>query len=90
MYFKLALRNAKRSLFDYLLYISSMVMLTSIIFLSNSIADWGGYAGRLSDNDFTLTDRDDHGGVGKLYQSFYHQAAGKRICHLYVARNGKR
>ena len=41
MYFKLALRNAKRSLFDYLLYISSMVMLTSIIFLSNSIADWG-------------------------------------------------
>ena len=41
MYLKLALRNTKRSLFDYLLYISSMVMLTSIIFLSNSIADWG-------------------------------------------------
>ena len=41
MYLKLALRNTKRSIFDYLLYISSMVMLTSIIFLSNSIADWG-------------------------------------------------
>lgn len=41
MYLKLALRNAKRSMFDYLLYISSMVMLTSIIFLSNCIADWG-------------------------------------------------
>lgn len=41
MYLKLAFRNTKRSIFDYLLYISSMVMLTSIIFLSNSIADWG-------------------------------------------------
>ncbi|MDE6389239.1 MAG: FtsX-like permease family protein [Lachnospiraceae bacterium] len=41
MYLKLTLRNAKRSMLDYLLYISSMVMLTSIIFLSNCIADWG-------------------------------------------------
>ena len=41
MYLKLALRNTKRSLLDYLLYISSMVMLTSIIFLSNCIANWG-------------------------------------------------
>lgn len=41
MYLKLALRNAKRSILDYLLYITSMVMLTSIIFLSNCIADWG-------------------------------------------------
>ena len=41
MYLKLALRNTRHSIFDYLLYISSMVMLTSIIFLSNSIADWG-------------------------------------------------
>lgn len=41
MYLKLALRNTKRSMLDYLLYISSMVMLISIIFLSNCIADWG-------------------------------------------------
>ena len=41
MYLKLAFRNTKRSIFNYLLYVSSMVMLTSIIFLSNSIADWG-------------------------------------------------
>ncbi len=41
MYLKLAFRNTKRSIFDYLLYVSSMVMFTSIIFLSNSIADWG-------------------------------------------------
>jgi len=41
MYLKLALRNAKRSMLDYLLYLSSMVMLTSIIFFSNCIADWG-------------------------------------------------
>lgn len=41
MYLKLAIRNAKRSMPDYLLYISSMVMLTSIMFLSNCIADWG-------------------------------------------------
>ena len=41
MYLKLALRNTKHSILDYLLYISSMVMLTSIIFLSNCIADWG-------------------------------------------------
>lgn len=41
MYLKLALRNAKRSIFDYLLYIFSMIMLTSIICLSNCIANWG-------------------------------------------------
>ena len=41
MYLKLALRNTKRSMPDYLLYISSMVMLTSVICLSNCIADWG-------------------------------------------------
>lgn len=41
MYLKLAFRNAKRSILDYLLYISSMVMLTSMIFLSNCIAAWG-------------------------------------------------
>ncbi len=41
MYLKLAFRNTKRSIFNYLLYVSSMIMLTSIIFLSNSIADWG-------------------------------------------------
>ena len=41
MYLKLALRNAKRSIFDYILYIFSMVMLTSIICLSTSIANWG-------------------------------------------------
>ena len=41
MYLKLALRNTKRSMIDYLLYISTMVMLTSIIFISNCIADWG-------------------------------------------------
>lgn len=41
MYLKLAFRNAKHSIFDYLLYISSMIMLTSIICLSNCIAVWG-------------------------------------------------
>lgn len=41
MYLKLALRNAKRSVFDYLLYISSMVVLISIIHISNCIANWG-------------------------------------------------
>ena len=38
MYFKLAFRNAKRSVFDYLLYIFTMIVLTSIICLSNHIA----------------------------------------------------
>ncbi len=41
MYLKLALRNAKRSILDYILYILSMVLLTSIIFFSTSIANWG-------------------------------------------------
>lgn len=41
MYLKLAIRNAKRSIFDYILYIFSMVILTSIIYLSTSIANWG-------------------------------------------------
>ena len=41
MYLKLALRNAKRSIFDYLMYIFTMVILTSIICISNCIANWG-------------------------------------------------
>ena len=41
MYLKLALRNAKRSMLDYALYIVSMIMLTSVICLSNCIANWG-------------------------------------------------
>lgn len=41
MYLKLALRNAKRSIFDYILYIVSMIALTSVICLSNCIANWG-------------------------------------------------
>ncbi|MCM1175477.1 MAG: hypothetical protein NC341_10560 [Blautia sp.] len=41
MYFKLAFRNAKRSVFDYLLYIFTMIVLTSIICLSNHIAIFG-------------------------------------------------
>lgn len=41
MYLKLALRNAKRSMLDYVLYIVSMIMLTSVICFSNCIANWG-------------------------------------------------
>ncbi len=41
MYLKLAIRNAKRSILDYLLYIFSMIMLISVICLSNHIANWG-------------------------------------------------
>lgn len=41
MYLKLALRNAKRSMQDYILYIFSMVTLISVLYLSNSIAYWG-------------------------------------------------
>ena len=41
MYLKLALRNAKRSIFDYLLYIISMTMLISIICISNCLASLG-------------------------------------------------
>lgn len=38
MYFKLALRNAKRSLFDYLLYITTTVILLIFMFVSNYVA----------------------------------------------------
>ena len=41
MYLKLAIRNAKRSMLDYVLYIVSMILLTSVICLSNCIANWG-------------------------------------------------
>lgn len=41
MYFKLAFRNAKRSMLDYLLYIFTMIVLTSIICLSNHVAIFG-------------------------------------------------
>ena len=42
MYLKLALRNAKRSMADYLLYIFLMVVLSSIIYSSNFLANLGG------------------------------------------------
>lgn len=45
MYLKLALRNAKRSLSDYILYILGVVMLTSVICISNCIANWGNMQG---------------------------------------------
>lgn len=41
MYLKLALRNAKRSLFDYLLYIAAVVVFVSIIYLANYTAAFG-------------------------------------------------
>lgn len=41
MYIKLALRNARRSISDYLMYIFTMIILTSIMCLSNCIAVFG-------------------------------------------------
>ena len=41
MYLKLAFRNAKRSMLDYLLYILSMVVLTAVICVSNCLANLG-------------------------------------------------
>ena len=43
MYLKLAMRNARRSVMDYLLYIAATVILLSIIFVSNYISVWGNY-----------------------------------------------
>lgn len=41
MYAKLALRNAKRSIFNYLLYITTMTILIAVMYVSNGIAIWG-------------------------------------------------
>lgn len=41
MYRKLAFRNAKRSFFDYLLYITTMIILITVMCISNCIAIWG-------------------------------------------------
>lgn len=41
MYLKLALRNAKRSMFNYLLYITTMTILIAVMFVSNTIAIFG-------------------------------------------------
>lgn len=41
MYTKLALRNAKRSIFNYLLYIATMTILIAVIYVSNGIAIYG-------------------------------------------------
>lgn len=41
MYLKLALRNAKRSAFDYLLYIFTVTILVAIMCISNCIAAFG-------------------------------------------------
>lgn len=41
MYLKLAMRNARRSVVDYLLYIAATIILLTIIFVSNYIAVWG-------------------------------------------------
>lgn len=38
MYLKLAIRNARRSVFNYLLYITTMTILIAIMFVSNCIA----------------------------------------------------
>lgn len=44
MYLKLAFRNAKRSIWDYLLYILTMTALISILCISNCFAKWGEMA----------------------------------------------
>lgn len=41
MYLKLALRNARRSVMDYLLYMVTMAALTAILCVSNCMANWG-------------------------------------------------
>ena len=41
MYLKLSIRSAGRSIFDYILYILSVVMLISVSCFSNYIANWG-------------------------------------------------
>lgn len=41
MYCKLAIRNAKRSVFDYLLYIATMTILIAVMCVSNCIAVFG-------------------------------------------------
>ena len=41
MYYKLAFRNAKRSIFDYLLYITTMTILIAVMCVSNCIAVFG-------------------------------------------------
>lgn len=41
MYLKLAIRNARRSVMDYLLYLVTMIVLLSIICISNCITLWG-------------------------------------------------
>ena len=45
MYFKLSIRNAKRSIVNYLLYITTMTTLLSIMELSNCIAIVGKQVG---------------------------------------------
>lgn len=46
MYLKLAFRNAKRSIFDYLLYITTMTILIAIMCISNYIAVFGDMQAR--------------------------------------------
>jgi hypothetical protein len=41
MYLKLAFRNAKRSVFDYMLYIATMTILIAVMHISNCIAVFG-------------------------------------------------
>ena len=45
MYLKLALRNAKRSAFDYMLYIATMTILTAIMCVSNCVSVFGNRYG---------------------------------------------
>ena len=54
MYLKLAIRNAKRSVIDYLLYIATTIILLSIIFVSNYIFYMGKFAGKFSNCFFTV------------------------------------
>lgn len=54
MYLKLAFRNAKRSIFDYLLYITTMTILIAIMCISNYIAVFGDIQARFQTTSLPL------------------------------------
>lgn len=43
MYLRLSFRNAKRSIFTYLLYIATMTILIAILCISNNLVVWGNW-----------------------------------------------
>lgn len=87
MYLKLAMRNARRSVMDYLLYIAATVILLSIIFVSNYISVWGNIRANFQTASLPLLIVLIMTFLMAYISNFMVKAAVKGICNLSAVGN---